>query len=252
MPLFHSRQSKWCFSLLTPLYSLLAFGRSGLFGPPLCGGSAPATPPLPTTCLADLVSLFEQVPSRKSFAKPRPASPRANLAQTKPRHSLLTPLHSLLASVPALAPSPTAGRHRTARPGACPASRPKTAYISSHRRHGFPARLSPSQIWDAPAVRACWTDMTKPCIITAEYEQKFGKRGISLIQLHRSLATTGLPTGLHFKCEFRTMPGRPRPPAPGKPSGRVKCPNPLVQCGKLDPRTSLVSDLRSRICLNSR
>ena len=35
-----------CFSLLTSLYSLLAFGRSGLFGPPLCGGSAPATPPL--------------------------------------------------------------------------------------------------------------------------------------------------------------------------------------------------------------
>ena len=33
------------FSLLTPLPSLLAFGRSGLFGPPLCGGSAPATPP---------------------------------------------------------------------------------------------------------------------------------------------------------------------------------------------------------------
>ena len=27
-------------------FSLLAFGRSGLFGPPLCGGSAPATPPL--------------------------------------------------------------------------------------------------------------------------------------------------------------------------------------------------------------
>ena len=39
-------QMKWCFSLLTPLPSLLAFGRSGLFGPPLCGGSAPATPPL--------------------------------------------------------------------------------------------------------------------------------------------------------------------------------------------------------------
>ena len=34
-----------CFSLLTSLYSLLAFGRSGLVGPPLCGGSAPATPP---------------------------------------------------------------------------------------------------------------------------------------------------------------------------------------------------------------
>ena len=37
---------KPCHSLLTPLHSLLAFGRSGLFGPPLCGGSAPATPPL--------------------------------------------------------------------------------------------------------------------------------------------------------------------------------------------------------------
>ena len=31
-------------SLLSTLSSL--FGRSGLFGPPLCGGSAPATPPL--------------------------------------------------------------------------------------------------------------------------------------------------------------------------------------------------------------
>ena len=39
------RQMKWRFSLLTALPSLLAFGRSGLFGPPLCGGSAPATPP---------------------------------------------------------------------------------------------------------------------------------------------------------------------------------------------------------------
>ena len=39
-------QRERVFSLLTPLPSLLAFGRSGLFGPPLCGGSAPATPPL--------------------------------------------------------------------------------------------------------------------------------------------------------------------------------------------------------------
>ena len=50
-----SLQTKRRRSLLTPLLSLLAFGRSGLFGPPLCGGSAPATPPLlqhasPTWC----------------------------------------------------------------------------------------------------------------------------------------------------------------------------------------------------------
>ena len=31
---------------LSPLHSPLVFGRSGLVGPPLCGGSAPATPPL--------------------------------------------------------------------------------------------------------------------------------------------------------------------------------------------------------------
>jgi len=35
-------QKKRQFSLLTPLHSLLAL----LGGPPLCGGSAPATPPL--------------------------------------------------------------------------------------------------------------------------------------------------------------------------------------------------------------
>ena len=38
--------TKRLYSLLSPLHSLLAFGRSGLVGPPLCGGSAPATPPL--------------------------------------------------------------------------------------------------------------------------------------------------------------------------------------------------------------
>ena len=42
---FMTQHGERCFSLLTSLYSLLAFGRSGLFGPPLCGGSAPATPP---------------------------------------------------------------------------------------------------------------------------------------------------------------------------------------------------------------
>ena len=41
-----------CFSILTSLYSLLALGRSGLVGPPLCGGSAPATPPPKTPAAA--------------------------------------------------------------------------------------------------------------------------------------------------------------------------------------------------------
>ena len=59
-------QRKRQFSLLTPLHSLLAFGRSGLFGPPLCGGSAPATPP-PKTCFIDLVSIFVAGAQSKEF-----------------------------------------------------------------------------------------------------------------------------------------------------------------------------------------
>ena len=52
-----------------------SFGRSGLVGPPLCGGSAPATPPLlqhasPTGCRH-----WSRLPNRKCLARPRPASP---------------------------------------------------------------------------------------------------------------------------------------------------------------------------------
>ena len=60
------------FSLLTLLPSLLAFGRSGLFGPPLCGGSAPATPP-PVRAVAS-VWQYEVVVSRRPGFTPHPAS----------------------------------------------------------------------------------------------------------------------------------------------------------------------------------
>ena len=98
-------QMKWCFSLLS-------FGRSGLFGPPLCGGSAPATPPannMPRRPCVDISDgcLIEGV--RPDHVPPVPSDRRS------------------AGLVPALPPSPTDGLHRTARPGACTASRPKTA-----------------------------------------------------------------------------------------------------------------------------
>ena len=85
-----------CFSLLTSLYSLLAFGRSGLFGPPLCGGSAPATPPLlhprvvasmwairncpPVSACATprLMADSENVPARARQARLRPYMPNVH------------------------------------------------------------------------------------------------------------------------------------------------------------------------------
>ena len=48
-------------SLLTPLHSLLAFGRSGL-RPSLVRGVPPRNAPRPTTCLDDLVSIFVACP----------------------------------------------------------------------------------------------------------------------------------------------------------------------------------------------
>ena len=61
-------------SLFTPLPSLLAFGRSGLFGPPLCGGSAPATPPLLKPPAAASVWQYDlDDPLRPGFP-PNPAS----------------------------------------------------------------------------------------------------------------------------------------------------------------------------------
>ena len=59
-------------SLLSPLSSLLAFGRSGLVGPPLCGGSAPATPPL----LQHASSTIRRVATKCLFHRARPPSAR--------------------------------------------------------------------------------------------------------------------------------------------------------------------------------
>ncbi len=75
--------------------------RSGLFGPPLCGGSAPATPP-PTTCLIDLVSTlatgacsteFRQPTIRRPFQFPVGAGlvPALALPPVSPSPSPLTP-----------------------------------------------------------------------------------------------------------------------------------------------------------------
>ena len=64
---------------LSPLPSLPAFGRSGLVGPPLCGGSAPATPPLnhavPHRPGADIRNrcLFERV--QPDHVPPAPSDP---------------------------------------------------------------------------------------------------------------------------------------------------------------------------------
>ena len=89
-------------------------------------------------CLIDRVSLFvtgaysnvsSQTTSRQSHQIPAGAGP-----------------------VPALASAPTDGRHRTARPGPCTASRPKTVCKASHRLHCFSARLFPPQIWVAPGL----------------------------------------------------------------------------------------------------
>ena len=83
---------------LSPLHSLFAFGRSGLFGPPLCGGSAPATPP-PKTCLIDLVSIFvtgaqskelRQTTSRQSHPVPAGAGTRPALSRSQSRNIIST------------------------------------------------------------------------------------------------------------------------------------------------------------------
>ena len=58
-------------SSLSPRFS----GRSGLFGPPLCGGSAPATPPLLQHASSTWCRHWRQVPVRPSLANPRSAVP---------------------------------------------------------------------------------------------------------------------------------------------------------------------------------
>ena len=70
-PRHRTRQSRGHLSLLSPLHSLLSSGRSGLFGPPLCGGSAPATPPLlqhawPPMRRDASIFLIDRVPPNRS------------------------------------------------------------------------------------------------------------------------------------------------------------------------------------------
>ena len=67
-------------SLLTPLPSLLAFGRSGLFGPPLCGGSAPATPPLlqhASSTWCDIRNRCRIDSDSPNHVPPAPSTPRS-------------------------------------------------------------------------------------------------------------------------------------------------------------------------------
>ena len=101
-----------CYSLLTSLYSLLAFGRSGLFGPPLCGGSAPATPPLlqprvvasmwairrcrPVSASASprLLADSENVPARARQARPLPYLPNVHGDDHREPASEMLTVHS--------------------------------------------------------------------------------------------------------------------------------------------------------------
>ena len=89
-------------SLSSPLPSLLAFGRSGLVGPPLCGGSAPATPPL----LQHASSTIRRVATKCLFHRARPPAPEPSQHS---RASQPTPVGAPLvhASNPDRAPPPT-------------------------------------------------------------------------------------------------------------------------------------------------
>ena len=127
-----------CSSLSSLLFTLSSlFWAVGPIRPSLVRGLRPRNAPSPTTCLADLVSKFG------TGACPRGVRHTTFL---QPRQS---PVGAGL--VPALE-RPTDGLQRKARPGACTASRQKTFINFCHRSHGFPARLSPPQIWDAPDV----------------------------------------------------------------------------------------------------
>ena len=120
---------------LTTNHLPLLFWAVGPIRPSLVRGLRPRNAPGPTTCLADLVSTFGTGACPKgvrhtTFLQPRQFPVGAGL-------------------VPALARL-TDGLHHEARPGACTASRQKTLSNFRHRWHGFLARLSPPQIWDAP------------------------------------------------------------------------------------------------------
>ncbi len=89
--------------------------------------------------------LIDRVPTFVTGAYSNVSSP------TTSRQSHQVPLRAGL--VPALAPAPTDGLHRTAGPGACTASRSKTVNNAIHRWHDSHARLPRPQIHFAPNPR---------------------------------------------------------------------------------------------------
>ena len=100
-------------SFLSPLSSLLSprfSGRSGLFGPPLCGGSAPATPPLnppphrvygnmtlTTRCdqaCPRVLAHSEYVPAQASQARPLPYMPNVHRHDHREPATQMLTVHS--------------------------------------------------------------------------------------------------------------------------------------------------------------
>ena len=122
------------FSLLTPLSSL--FWAVGPIRPSLVRGLRPRNAPPK-----------HAVPHRPGVD----IRNRCLIERVQPVHVPPVPSDPLMCR-PCACPRtrPNYGLHRTARPRACTASRTKTVNSSSHRWRRFPARLFPSQIWDAP------------------------------------------------------------------------------------------------------
>jgi len=103
-----------------------SFGRSGLFGPPLCGGSAPATPPL--------------LPTRPGAASPACASP-TGLAQPPIRR-----VPSMCLSHRAHPPAPEQSQRPRPRPNprrGTPCGCPRTRAQSQPRPRPNPRRGTP-------------------------------------------------------------------------------------------------------------
>ncbi len=121
-------------SLLSPLHSHLAFGRSAASGLP-CAGAPPPQRPLQQHASSTWCRFLKQVPNRRSFAFPRPASPNK-----PPKGQVLC-----LPWAPKSTDLPVGSGF-----GACPLSLQKAIDNSSPRWHDFPARLIPPQIWNAP------------------------------------------------------------------------------------------------------
>ena len=120
-------------SLSSLLFTLSSFlGRSGLFGPPLCGGSAPATPPLnhavphrPGVSIRNRCHVEGVQPDP---VPPVPTDPRRCRPCSYQSNSMLT-----------ITPPQ---KSRRGRPCACPVPPQEPANYLSHRGRPFPVRLS--------------------------------------------------------------------------------------------------------------